>query len=220
VITLLPFLIFFFSIISSCFTLCNYLNSSTTVRNFKALAQTVASNWRSVDTVTLSYCKSVAQVLKERHAELVNKLRSGLPSQHPKEQQQTKESLKPAAAGMTTMMMTMTPLAGVKATASWQQKPPPPPPQSFDDDAKTLMPIFASNSSASIFNLNQKLSVDENSRATSRPRSFHILESLERASATVTPRANIIFDEVETLSWRFERRTSKCIFDAHSDTFC
>jgi hypothetical protein len=41
------------------------------VRNFTALARTVASNWRSIDSVTLGYCKSVAQVLKERHAELI-----------------------------------------------------------------------------------------------------------------------------------------------------
>lgn len=34
------------------------------------LAQTVAQNWRAVDAVTLTYCESVARILKERHAEM------------------------------------------------------------------------------------------------------------------------------------------------------
>jgi hypothetical protein len=47
-----------------------YYTYLITVRNFTTLAQTVASNWRVVDAITLSYCKLVAQLLKERHAEL------------------------------------------------------------------------------------------------------------------------------------------------------
>ncbi len=41
-----------------------------TVRNFEKLAQTVASNWKVIDTDTLNYCKTVAQLIKERHTEL------------------------------------------------------------------------------------------------------------------------------------------------------
>lgn len=40
------------------------------LRNFEKLAQTVASNWKVIDTDTLNYCKSVAQLIKERHTEL------------------------------------------------------------------------------------------------------------------------------------------------------
>ena len=40
----------------------------------------MAFNWRSVDEVTLSYCKNVARLLKERHAELMKS--GGLPLQH------------------------------------------------------------------------------------------------------------------------------------------
>jgi hypothetical protein len=145
----------------------------------------VASNWRDVDAITLSYCNSVAQVIKERHAELANKLRLGLPPQYPKEEQK-KKSMKPGA-----VMTTITPLAGVKATSSCQQKPPPPPPppQNF-------------NSSSSTSNLNQKLSVDEGRRATTRPGSSYIHENMERASATVTPLANI-FDEVASFNQEY-----------------
>ena len=40
------------------------------MRNFEKLAQTVASNWKVIDTDTLNYCKAVAQLIKERHTEL------------------------------------------------------------------------------------------------------------------------------------------------------
>ena len=45
-----------------------------TVRNFEKLAQTVATNWRAIDPVTLNFCKSVAQIVKERHTELTKVL--------------------------------------------------------------------------------------------------------------------------------------------------
>ena len=97
-----------------------------TVRNFTALARTVASNWRVVDAITLSYCNSVAKVLKERHVELVNKFR--LLPQYPKEQQQKKkESTKPttittAAATTPVVTKTMTPpFAGANINSSSQQ---------------------------------------------------------------------------------------------------
>lgn len=38
----------------------------------------MASNWRTLDDVTLSYCRSVAQILKERHAELLSHTCGGL----------------------------------------------------------------------------------------------------------------------------------------------
>ncbi|KAL3760224.1 hypothetical protein ACHAWU_001734 [Discostella pseudostelligera] len=44
------------------------------LRNFEKLAQTVATNWRAIDPVTLNFCKSVAQIVKERHTELTKVL--------------------------------------------------------------------------------------------------------------------------------------------------
>ena len=101
---------------------CCPLHSSTTVRNFTALARAVAFNWRLVDTVTLSYCKSVAQVIKERHAELANKFRSELPLQHPKVQQKKKESTKPTTMTMAAVTMATPPLAGENLNSSCQLK--------------------------------------------------------------------------------------------------
>jgi hypothetical protein len=37
----------------------------------------VASNWRAIDEVTFSYCNSVAQLIKERHAELLSQACGG-----------------------------------------------------------------------------------------------------------------------------------------------
>jgi hypothetical protein len=44
------------------------------------LAQTVALNWRSVDEVTLSYCKSVARIVKEWHESELTQANGGLQS--------------------------------------------------------------------------------------------------------------------------------------------
>ena len=44
------------------------------------LAQTVALNWRSVDEVTLSYCKSVARIVKEWHESELTQATGGLQS--------------------------------------------------------------------------------------------------------------------------------------------
>jgi len=44
------------------------------------LAQTVALNWRSVDEVTLSYCKLVAQIVKEWHESELTQANGGLQS--------------------------------------------------------------------------------------------------------------------------------------------
>ena len=63
-----------------------------TVQNFVSLAQTVAENWRVVDTITLNYCKTVAQIIKERHTELTKGGEEDEILQHSKQQRKTKKS--------------------------------------------------------------------------------------------------------------------------------
>ena len=192
-----------------------------TVRNFTALAQTVASNWRVVDADTLSYCNSVAKLLKKRHAELVKTIRSGLPPQYPKEKQQQqqqqqhqhqrkkKKLTKSTTITAAAVAKTTTPMAGAKTNASWQQlqlQQQQQQPWSFDDDTKTSMPTAAINTSAWVSNLNQ-LSVDGGRRATTRLGSSYIHENMERASATVTPLGNI-FDEVARFNQEYRHGAS------------
>lgn len=62
------------------------------MQNFVSLAQTVAENWRVVDTITLNYCKTVAQIIKERHTELTKGGEEDEILQHSKQQRKTKKS--------------------------------------------------------------------------------------------------------------------------------
>ena len=59
-----------------------------TVQNFAELARTVALNWQVVDTVTLSYCKTVARLIKERHSELIKNFGGALQPQQQKKKNQ------------------------------------------------------------------------------------------------------------------------------------
>ena len=70
----------------------HHITHSFIVQNFTALARTVASNWRVVDATTVSYCKSVAQLLKERHVELTKGGRSMKKTKKESTSRATKES--------------------------------------------------------------------------------------------------------------------------------
>lgn len=147
------------------------------MRNFTTLARTVAQNWRVVDDITLSYCKSVAQIIKERHVELVNHVRSEPPHLE-QMQQKEKQELR---------LVRTAPLVGAAANTSCGQRH-----QSFVDHAiKTSMTISTTSSASMPSSLNQLAAVE--TRITRR----HSIHDVERASATVTPLSKI-FDEVTT----------------------
>jgi hypothetical protein len=151
----------------------------------------VASNWRDVDAITLSYCNSVAKVLKERHVELVNKFR--LLPQCPKEQQKKKESTKPTtitttAATTPVVTKTMTPpFAGANINSSCQQK------------HQSLVDMHINNIISPVLMLKQP------AKEGTTPRSLYNIHDMDRASATITPLANI-FDEIMSTSASEQKR--------------
>ena len=56
----------------------------------------MASNWRTIDEVTLSYCKSVALLIKERHAELLSQSCGGLQQKiQPNQEEKTTKAPSP-----------------------------------------------------------------------------------------------------------------------------
>ena len=72
----------------------SHIDISSSVQNFAELAKTVAVSWRVVDTDTLSYCQAVAQIIKERHAELTKAARGVLKPKRKKKENKNKNAKK------------------------------------------------------------------------------------------------------------------------------
>ena len=148
------------------------------MRNFKALAQTVASNWRLVDSVTLSYCKSVAEIIKVRHAELTRGAsQEGL--------QQNKKMKKMQSKMMTAKKAPAS--AGPMALSSFlEEEAQEGPPCNSPPSSKTNTAGMGSIMNSTSYNSHGTTQLEEETN--------YVQEV--RASKVITPLANI-FDQVE-----------------------